>query len=243
MPGETMKTSLVALILLFSLTPATRAQTSKEQPEPLTVKTFYLSNVNTNNDGEYIKNAISYVLPGVPIAYVPSRNALFVRGNAEQLAQVQQLLSSLDRAKHAYRLTYTISDFDGERLVGKQHFSLVVVSGGRTTLKSGSKIPIATGSADDKGSTQTQFTYLDLGLNFDASLDDNVDGMRLRSKVERSSVPDDKTIAGVNEPVIRQSVLEGTSLLTPGKPLLLGSMDTPSSTRRLDIEVVMDPIK
>jgi type II secretory pathway component GspD/PulD (secretin) len=179
----------------------------------------------------------------VPIAYVPSRNALFVRGNAEQLAQVQQLLSSLDRAKHAYRLTYTISDFDGERLVGKQHFSLVVVSGGRTTLKSGSKIPIATGSADDKGSTQTQFTYLDLGLNFDASLDDNVDGMRLRSKVERSSVPDDKTIAGVNEPVIRQSVLEGTSLLTPGKPLLLGSMDTPSSTRRLDIEVVMDPIK
>ncbi len=187
-----------------------------------------------------MSNAVRNVMPNLNVAYVFNQNALLVRGTHEQLAQVQQLLASLDRPKRAYRLTYTISDFDGEHLVGKQHFSLIVVSGGRTTLKSGSKIPIAT---DDKGGGQTQFTYYDLGLNFDASLDDYVDGMRLRTKVERSSIPDEKAAGGLTEPIIRQSVLEGTSLLTPGKPLLLGSMDTPSSTRRLDIEVVMDPIK
>jgi len=213
---------------------------------PFEVKTFYLANVGSPNDLEVIRNAISTVVAyGVHIAEVPSQNALIIGGTPEQLAQARQILASLDRPKRAaYRLAYTISEFDGDRLVGKQHYSMIVVSGGRTTLRSGSKIPIATGSTDSgKGDSQTQFTYLDLGLNFDASLDDSVDGMRLRSKIERSSIPEDKTIAGVTEPVIRQSVLEGTSLLAPGKPLLLGSMDTPSSTRRLEIEVVMDPVK
>jgi hypothetical protein len=122
---------------------------------------------------------------------------------------------------------------------------MVLVSGQRTTMKQGSKIPVATGTVSENGSpsTQTQFTYLDIGLNFDATLDESVNGVRLRSKAEQSSLGADKTIAGVTEPVVRQTVLEGTSILTPGKPLILGSLDIPDSTRRLDIEVVMDVVK
>ena len=63
---------------------------------------------------------------------------------------------------------------DDGRRVGTQHFSMVLVSNQRTTMKQGSKIPIATGTFSETGSasTQTQFTYLDVGLNFDATLDD-----------------------------------------------------------------------
>jgi hypothetical protein len=36
--------------------------------------------------------------------------------------------------------------------------------------------------------------------------------------------------------------LKGESLLAPGKPLMLGSVDIPGSTSHLDVEVVMEPL-
>jgi hypothetical protein len=49
-------------------------------------------------------------------------------------------------------------------------------------------------------------------------------------------------IANVQEPVIRQTVLEGTSAMKAGKPLTLGSLDVEGTTRHIDIEVVAEPI-
>lgn len=86
-------------------------------------------------------------------------------------------------------------------------------------------------------------TYVDLGLNFDISLDESVNGARLHSKVEQSSIAEQGSAGGIQDPVIRQTVLTSTSFLTPGKPLVLGSMDIPGSTRRSDVEVVMEPVK
>jgi hypothetical protein len=61
--------------------------------------------------------------------------------------------------------------------------------------------------------------------------------------VEDSSVaPQPPEIGGVKEPIIRQATLRGESLLTPGKPLMLGSVDIPGSTSHLDIEVVMQQL-
>mgnify|MGYP000476360394 CR=1 FL=1 len=47
--------------------------------------------------------------------------------------------------RHATK-TYTITELDGGKRVGVQHFALALVPGGRTTLKNGSKVPVATGS-------------------------------------------------------------------------------------------------
>ena len=41
---------------------------------------------------------------------------------------------------------------------------------------------------------------------------------------------------------MRQAKLEGTSILTAGEPLILGSMDIPGTARRLDIEVLMEHV-
>ena len=61
--------------------------------------------------------------------------------------------------------------------------------------------------------------------------------------MEQSSVaPERQTIANVEEPIVRQSVLEGTSILTPGKPANLGGIDIVGSTRHIDIEVVAEQI-
>jgi type II secretory pathway component GspD/PulD (secretin) len=148
-----------------------------------------------------------------------------------------------------YRVTYTLTEMDGTKTIGVQHYTLIVVEGGRSTIKNGSKIPVATGSyaggGGGNGSVQTQFTYLDIGINLDTTLVDEVDGMwRLKAKVEESSVAEKPaTIAGVEEPIVRQSVLEMSTSVTLGKPQVLGTLDFTGTTRRLDIEVMLEPVK
>jgi type II secretory pathway component GspD/PulD (secretin) len=206
-------------------------------------KTFYLTNVSQQNEGGEIVSAVRNLLePQAKVFFVPNQNALVVSTTPDQLAVAQKLINDLDRPKKTYRLTYTIAEMDGANRVGTQHFAMIVVTGQRTVLKQGNKVPIATGSIAEGTSTKTQVTYLDIGLNFDATLDEFVNGVRLRTKVEQLSVAEERSGLGPQDPVIRQTSLEGTSFLTLGKPLMLGSLDIPGSTRHLDLGVVMEQV-
>ena len=103
---------------------------------------------------------------------------------------------------------------------------------------------VVTGTIDAARATPgTQVQYVDVGLSIEASVDGYADGLRLRTKVEQSSLAEEKSGMGAQDPVIRQTVLEGTSTLALGKPLVLGSMDLPGSTRKQDIEVVAELVK
>ena len=207
-------------------------------------QTFYLSN-SVGNDAQDVVTALRNTLtPSDRIFMVPSQNAVIIEAPSDQLVLAQKIISEVDRPKKTYRLTYTISESDAGKRIGTQHFTLILVSGQRTTLKQGSKVPIATGTFDSgKASTQTQFTYLDVGINIDSTIDDSSSGVRLKSKVEQSSIGDSTVIAEVREPIIRQSVIEGVSLLIPGKPLVLGGLDIPGSTRHLDIDAMVEVVR
>ena len=67
--------------------------------------------------------------------------------------------------------------------------------------------------------------------------------MRLRTKVVQSSIAEDKSGVGTRDPVIRQTTLEGTSTLVQGKPLVLGSLDIPGSTRHQEVEVLSELVR
>jgi hypothetical protein len=86
-------------------------------------------------------------------------------------------------------------------------------------------------------------TYIDIGQEIEASLDGYLDGVRLRTKVVQSSIAEDKPAVGVQDPVIRQTTLEGTSNLVQGKSLVLGSLDVPGSTRHQEVEVVSELVR
>jgi type II secretory pathway component GspD/PulD (secretin) len=223
--------------------PATPSRCQTEQVG--TERTFYLNNTFQIADANEIVTAMRNILDSCDrIFLLSSQNAIVMRASPENTLLAQKLLNDLDRPRKNYRLTYTVTELDGSKSLGTQHFAMIVTPGQATSLKLGSKIPIATGSysAGGSGATpgQTQFTYLDVGMNFDATLDEFANGVRLRSAVEQSSVaPEPSVIAGVSEPVIRQTSLKGESLLAPGKPLVLGSIDIPGSTSHMEIEVVM----
>ena len=213
-------------------------------------QTFYLTNTSQLGAANEILVALRNLLPAnVKIYMVGSQNAIIVQAGPDQLAAAQKLIRELDRPHKTYRLLYTITDLDDGKPVGTQQFSMVVVTGQQTSLKSGSKVPVLTGtdnfgsSTSTSPSVQTQFTYLDVGMNFQATLDELEHGARLRSKVEESSIAEEKSGVVDQDPIVRQSVIEGTAFLTPGKPLILGSLDVPGSTRRLDIGVMLEEVQ
>lgn len=235
-------TLAMTLALLFSA-PIARAQTvpTTEKPPSDSVQTFHLKNVNEPHEVNEIITALRNMGdPNNRIFLLPSQNSIVMNASPDQLLLAQKLLKDLDQPRKSYRLTYTIAETDDSKPVGSQNFAIIVVSGGRTTFRNGSKVPVVTGtSSSGAASSKTDLTYLDIGLNIDASVDESVNGVRLRTKVERSSVAEEKAVAGADDPVIRQLVLEGTSILIPGKQVMLGSLDVPGSTRHLAIEVVL----
>ncbi len=231
-------------------TEAPKRYISCPTPDACTVQTFYLANETQPNEMNEVVTALRNLMPpDTKMFLVPSRAAILVEANAAELALAKQVIGELDKPRKTYRLTYTITEMEGDKKVNAQRFAIIVADGQRVTLKQGSKVPVATGSynavaANGNGpGSQTQFTYLDIGMNFDATLNEVAGGAQLKTKVEQSGVAEEHSIAGVQEPVIRQTVFEGTSFLKMGKAQMLGSVDVPGSTRHLDIEVVMEVVQ
>jgi type II secretory pathway component GspD/PulD (secretin) len=248
---------VVGLVLALHM-PSSGAQTPSSDVKAAEVKaaevkaesyrTVYLANITQQNDANEIQTALRNMIPKAKIYYLPSQGALSIRAGDEDMQLAQKIVADLDRTRKTYRLTYKITQTDDGKRVGEQHFALLVVSGGKTWLKQGSRLPVVTGyvgGSGDAGSSKqdSQVTYVDVGLNIEASLDGYPDGVRLHSKVEQSSLADEKSGIGSQDPVIRQSTLDATSTLEPGKPLVLGSLDMPGTARHMDVEVVSELVR
>lgn len=122
-----------------------------------------------------------------------------------------------------------LSDTDTRIL---QNPRIRATDGQRAVLKIGSKIPIATGSYNAGVSAgiaslgvQTQFQYLDVGVNIDMTPTVHYDReVSLKMKVEVSSQNGSSTISGVTEPIISQRSAEQTIELKDGEPSLLAGI-------------------
>jgi type II secretory pathway component GspD/PulD (secretin) len=252
--------------LTLALVPAAFAQSTESkqaeskpaerqayQPRPdfstFVFKTYYLSSLSqVSESGEIAASLRNMLEPWVKVFLVNSENAIQVSAPPDQQALAQKIIADLNRPKKTYRLTFTLAESEADKRIGIQHFAMVVASGQRTVVKQGSKIPVITGTYNPgSASAQNQFQYLDIGINFDATIDDSANGLRLKTKVEQSSVGNPSEFGNTSgplagEPIFHQTSLEGSSIVVPGKPLTLGSVDVPGSTRHIDIEVVAEPI-
>ena len=114
--------------------------------------------------------------------------------------------------------------------------------GQHSTLKIGSKIPIATGSYSAGTAittaslgVQTQFTYLDVGVNIDMTPTVHYDGeISLKLKVEVSAENGSSTISGVTEPIISQRVADQVIQLKDGEPALLAGLMEVQDTKNVN---------
>ena len=211
-------------------------------PSTENVHTFYLHNPTQQNDANEIYTSLRQMLPPDAKSYfVPNQMAIELCAPPPQVALAQKMLTELDRPKKNYRITYTVIEMEGTKRLGAQQYSMIVTPGQESTLKQGSRVPVTTGKYE-AASQQTQFSYVDVGMNFQANIDAMAEGIRLRTTVEQSSVAEEKNGSMPQDPVIRQAMFRGTSFLIPGKSLKLGTLDIPDSGRHLDLEVSMEPL-
>jgi general secretion pathway protein D len=114
--------------------------------------------------------------------------------------------------------------------------------GQHSSLKIGEKIPVATGSYSAGTAittaslgVQTQFTYLDVGVNIDMTPTVHYDGeISLKLKVEVSAEDGTATISGVQEPIISQRVAEQIIQLKDGEPALLAGLMMAQDTKSIN---------
>jgi general secretion pathway protein D len=110
-----------------------------------------------------------------------------------------------------------------------------VTDGEKAILKIGQRVPVATGStqaatgvaasAAVSSLVNTQFTYIDVGVNIEAQPRVHPDGeVSMKLVVEISSVASFQTIGGIQEPVISQRKIEHEVRLKDGEVNILGGL-------------------
>jgi type II secretory pathway component GspD/PulD (secretin) len=214
------------------------ANLRQERQEAEQVQTFFLKNATQQNDLNDLTTDLRNMLPHAKIYAVWSQAyAISIRSNADDLQSAQKLIAQLDQPKKVYRITFTITETDSGKKTGTQHYSLIVAGDNKAVFKQGNRVPIVTGTTDkDSGAPITQIQYLDVGINIEAA----VNGVGLRTKIEESSIADEKSSVGIQDPLLRQTMLESMSTFTPGKAITLGSIDIPGTTRHQDVEVAVE---
>ena len=124
-----------------------------------------------------------------------------------------------------------------------RRYTLLVMESRRTVFKTGSKNPAVTETAQPQPSNtvaSTQFTYVDVGVNIDCLLQAVGAEVAVQGSLDLSNITGDGSpVAGVRNPVIRQTKLNVDAVVELGKPTVLASIDDPLTSRKLQVEVTI----
>lgn len=144
----------------------------------------------------------------------------------------------------AYRLDFSFNELEGEKKINTRHYSMDTTSREHPIeIKIGSRVPVESGTA----SGSTQFQYVDVGTTISAQLRPNGQSEEQELVVNSEVSNVDLTVQAGSipnqPPVIRRIKIDGSTLLTLGKPLLIGSMDDPNSKRQFQLEVTVTKLR
>jgi general secretion pathway protein D len=111
----------------------------------------------------------------------------------------------------------------------------------KATLKIGERVPVATGSFQPgiggvgiNPLVNTQFQYLDVGVNIDVTPHVHADReITLKITMEISSVVGQSSIGGISQPIIGQKKIEHEIRLRDGESSLIGGIFDDSQTKSL----------
>jgi general secretion pathway protein D len=135
-------------------------------------------------------------------------------------------------------LSAVMSDSDTKTLQNPQVRAL---DNQKATLKIGERVPVATGSFQPgiggvgiNPLVNTQFQYLDVGVNIDVTPHVHADReVTLKISMEISSVINQASIGGISQPIIGQKKVEHEIRLRDGESSLIGGIFDDSQTKSL----------
>src|ERR1700674_2080364 len=194
------------------------------------IAVMQISRDRLNTIGTTVPTSSSVALQGAATA---------ASGGAAGLVKIGSLNgSSFVTGVPGATFTFLMSDSNTKILQKPQ---LRALDNEKATLKIGDRVPIATGSFSPgigAGSisplVNTQFQYLDVGVNIDITphIHSNHE-VTLKMVLEISSVTGSQNIGGISQPVIGQRRIEHETRLEDGEINLVGGILEESETRSL----------
>jgi len=136
----------------------------------------------------------------------------------------------------AYRLDFSLHELEDGKKINTRQYSMNVVPGVVfQDLKIGTRVPVEV--------KQGEMQYIDLGTNISARLLDAGGAVQLEVRADLSNLanPDHQTPAAM--PLIRQLRINGSTVVTVGKPVVIGAVDDPNSKREYQLEVITTKVK
>jgi hypothetical protein len=159
---------------------------------------------------------------------------------------------TLSAPDSVYRVEYRIRDGSDAAARNGRRYAMLIANHNKATFKLGERVPVATGSFQPgvggvgvNPLVNTQFTYLDIGVNIDAHLDDNNGRIILNSTLDISTLVEHKPSQAsqvLPNPTVAQIRIAEISNLATGKPTLVASIDDPVTQRKFDVEVTVTKV-
>ena len=186
-----------------------------------------------------LNNTTTTTQPGSTVGGVPTTTTSGSQPNTISLNSIGSL--------NATDFTVTISQATATALFSDSNTKLIqkpqirAIEGQKASLKIGQRVPVATGSFQPgiggvgiNPLVNTQFQYLDVGVNIDITPRIHGNGdVTLKITMEVSEVDSTSNIGGITQPVIGQRKIEHEVRLKEGEVNLLGGMMEDQQTRAL----------
>jgi hypothetical protein len=154
-------------------------------------------------------------------------------------------------SEHFYQLKLVVEEVnEAGTITNSRSYQTTISTGPKSpsqSIKTGSRIPVATGSFSSGSNSEamnTQFQYIDLGINARIEHATEIgNDLKFDLRMEVSSMARSETIAGVNEPVIRQNTWDSAVLVPVRKPTVVFSSDDLDSKGKMQVQVTVTPIE
>jgi hypothetical protein len=173
---------------------------------------------------------------------------------AQDAARPQPSLKVQEEARppappvHYYHLDFVVQELDANgKPVNSRSYATTVTTdqsdrgASAVNLRTGSKIPIVTGSYGAASGTEkpeVQFQYLDVGVRIETRGAHEFGGqLALHLNAEVSSLADTPSTTGNTDPVIRQNMWDAPVLIPIGKPTVVFSSDALESKGGMQLVV------
>lgn len=154
------------------------------------------------------------------------------------------LLPVCAQPPEVYKVELTMRDAADASAKAGRHYVILIDTNGNGMFKIGSREPVATGSfqpstggAGINPPVNTQYTYIDTGVNIECRLAQAEGGrLQLRTDLDLSGILQQKAGApSLPNPAIGQMKLNVTALVVPGKKTVIASIDDPVTSRKFDL--------
>lgn len=145
-----------------------------------------------------------------------------------------------------YKVELQIQDNADTAAKGTRRYTMMIDTNGKGTFRVGNRIPYVSGSylPGQKEPAATQYQYVDVGVNIDTRLRDAGGGkVSLNSDIEISALVQKPAGATVSaNPTISSLRMTLNTVMAPGEPVLVASVDDPITMRKFDVEATVTKV-